>query len=226
MQRVEKINIRLKEVCGENKSTGQNNSSIQDKAQINLTTQSQTKSSYSAQDDECGSLYVLAQNMGLYQAKVNGLDKRITDLEHHPPSVERVSAETQEKLHNNLRVKEVAKQSSSQPDSTRTYYDLTFSICVQNENQCNDDGLENVVKVSYYFDPSWFSPSVRTTDNRTDMFAYQIQVWGRTKVTAFIYLKGESSAVVRGGLMSFIRARDVDVYWGPDTSKEGCANSS
>jgi hypothetical protein len=182
--------------------------------------------------DQCDSLPRMAENISSSQVKLEGLDKRVNDLERQKTeSIKVLSSEVQDRLHNDIRVKEVAVPARTDSNSGRTYYDLTFSVCVQNGDQCDEKGLENVEKVSYNFDPRWFAPSVITNNMRDEAFAYHVQVWGRTKVTACIYLKGESAPVVRSEQMSFNRASGGALYWGPeasgsDPSREGCSSSS
>jgi hypothetical protein len=210
IERINRINKKLAEICS---------------GSSNLV----------APAEECASLDALAQNTVGNQAKVDGLDKRVSDLERQRTGqlevragqIEAISAEVRGRLNSDLRIREAAKPSGPVAAGGPTYYDLVFSVCIQNGTQCDSNGLENVERVSYYFDPRWFSPSVVTRDNRAEGFAYQLRVWGRTKVTACIYLRGETRPVARSGTMSLVRgAAEGGVIWAPEASKEGCASST
>jgi hypothetical protein len=201
--RLEEINRILAEIC--NRSTGPNVSPAPAK--------------------ECGSLYILAENTGHNQIKIDELDRRVSALEG--PRTEPLPAISTQvtRLQTDIRIKEVAAPSKPAKADGRTYFDLVFYLSVQNGSECDERGLEGVEKVSYYLDPKWFTPSVVTTDERDDGFAYRVKVWGRTRVTACIYLKGVTSPVVRSDNMSFNRAgAEGGLLWGLDKSREGCAS--
>jgi hypothetical protein len=219
-ERVSVINKELAEICSGPPS---------DQVQVSSTSADQD-------GKECGSLYFLAQNTRRLDQYIAGIDQRISDLDPQrarPPDAistqtqeGSISRETQEKLREDLRIKQVAEPLIPATTGSRTYYDLTFSVCIRDGNQCDSKGLENVERVIYYFDASGVSPSVVTSDNRAENFAHHVHVWARTQVTACIYLKGETPPVVRSGQMSFVRASQRDVQWGPGASSEGCASST
>ena len=151
------------------------------------------------------------------QSNVDALERRVAVLE----SVQQrggqgtgVPAETLDNLARTLRVRQAPSPVPGSQDSRRAY-DLSFSVCVQNGDQCNESGLNAVEKVIYRLDPKWFSNPTETRISQVDQFSFGVRVWGITRVTTCIYLKGQDrSAVVRTGLMNLTEPE----YWGPNAS--------
>jgi len=176
-------------------------------------------------DADGDSLINLARSGQGIQANVDALENRLSNLEFSVRQASRLglelSVETLDTLSRTLRVRQISS-SVQGPTDVRKSYDLSFSLCVQDSDKCEQQGLDAVEKVIYRLDPRWFSSANETRISRADQFSFGVRVWGITKVAACIYLKGRAQPVVRAGLMSLTEAQ----YWGPDSSvtPEVCAS--
>ena len=185
-------------------------------------------------DDAAGgdSLVNLARSGQGIQANVDDLEQRLRVLELATNRGSESSAEVLDTLTSALRVEQTSSAASSAAevvvkksppsDFSKKQYDLKFSVCTQQGDQCGDHGLDAIEKVIYRLDPKWFSNPNETRSNRAHGFSFRVRVWGVTTVTACIYLKGRKEPVVRRGQISLTGTQ----YWAPDPFVTQSAASS
>jgi hypothetical protein len=169
-------------------------------------------------DPIANSVLNLANSSRGIQANIDALDARVKVIElwriKQAGQLVQIPAGEQDELNQKLRIKQVPTTTSSLGTGNRASFDLSFTLCMQNETECNATGLQNVDKVVYHLDKRWFAVPKETRSNSTDQFAYELRVWGVTKITACIYLKGQDRPIVRSGLMNLVAPQ----YWGPEAS--------
>jgi hypothetical protein len=136
--------------------------------------------------------------------RVEQLAKRVATLEGRNGRVSELSSEAIDTLTRSLRVLQTSVPVPNDfAGQTRKTYDLSFSLCTQTGDKCDEQGLDSVEKVIYRLDPRWFMNATETRINRADRFSFSIRVWGITKVTACIYVKGRpEQPIIRAAFMS------------------------
>ncbi len=111
-------------------------------------------------DADGDSLINLARSGQGIQANVDALENRLSNLEFSARQASRLgpelSVETLDTLSRTLRVRQISSSIQGPPD-VRKSYDLSFSLCVQNSDKCEEQGLDAVEKVIYRLDQRWFS---------------------------------------------------------------------
>jgi hypothetical protein len=82
--------------------------------------------------------------------------------------------------------------------SERNWYELSFEVTVDDVPATRKyQGIQAVEKVVYKFDERWFSNSIMTLYNRDENFHTSLRVWGSTKVTTEIYIRGLAAPEIR-----------------------------